>query len=157
MAEMAPGAAGIDALKAGGFRDDEIQDWAATRRAVLSDGGFSNAEIGEYFGKPEPDKEPIQSFFSDMAAANIAETTETDQEATRLNMVEAFQAGFQQSVTGLAVRGELPDKELSEHAPAVNRIASQTGTLMGDFPFMVAGAVATGADAFVEGVFGPDV
>lgn len=54
--------------------------------------------------------------------------------------LEAIEAGWQMSVTGLVGRGESPDMVLPEHAPMFARIASQVGTLAGDVPAMVAGA-----------------
>jgi len=63
--------------------------------------------------------------------------------------------GYQSSVTGLIQREKLPDKFTPEDADMAERIASQVGTLAGDFPFMVAGAFAGSTAAIGGGQAGP--
>jgi hypothetical protein len=63
-------------------------------------------------------------------------------------ILDALQAGYQMSVTGLAARGGMPDEVLPEHAGMALRIANQIGTLAGDLPVMAAsGFAATAATA----------
>jgi hypothetical protein len=59
--------------------------------------------------------------------------------------VEAFEAGYENSVLGLAGRGKLPDVQLKpEHEAWYNKLAAGVGQLAGDFPAMVAGGIAGG-------------
>lgn len=53
----------------------------------------------------------------------------------------AVKSGYQNSVVGLASRGELPDVTVGEDAPFVARIAEQASGLALDLPIMVGGAV----------------
>ena len=52
--------------------------------------------------------------------------------------------GAQNSVTGLATRGKLPDHILPEHADMAMRIGSMIGQFAGDLPAMAAGLVGGG-------------
>lgn len=63
----------------------------------------------------------------------------------------ALEAGLQISVSGLAIRGKMPDTILPEHADLAMRIANQLGTLAGDVPAMVAGMVGGAAVGGGEG------
>lgn len=57
-----------------------------------------------------------------------------------LTILDALDAGFGMSVTGLMTRNALPDRQVSPDDPAVSRIAFSLGQGIGDFPAMVAGA-----------------
>ncbi|MEK9753955.1 MAG: hypothetical protein VW338_12220, partial [Rhodospirillaceae bacterium] len=61
------------------------------------------------------------------------------------SIYEAVVAGLQSSATGLAVRGKLPEQQLSEDAPWYYRAASGAGNVVADLPLSVVGAVAGGA------------
>lgn len=68
-----------------------------------------------------------------------------------MGFIEAFEAGFGMSVTGLFKNGQMPDTILPEHSGMAMRIASQVGTLAGDIPAMLAGAYAGGAAGAAAG------
>lgn len=55
---------------------------------------------------------------------------------------QAVISGLQSSATGLALRGKLPDQELSADAPWYVRAAAGAGGVAGDFLLSVAGGVA---------------
>ena len=57
-----------------------------------------------------------------------------------MSVLEALDAGFGLSVTGLVSRNALPEKQVTPDDPVVNRIASQIGQTVGDIPAMVLGA-----------------
>lgn len=57
-----------------------------------------------------------------------------------LTILDALDAGFGMSVTGLMTRNALPDRQVSPDDPAASRIAFSLGQAVGDFPAMVAGA-----------------
>jgi hypothetical protein len=48
----------IDQLRAAGFSDDEIGQWATTQRGTLSAAGFADHEIDDYLGGPQPNPAP---------------------------------------------------------------------------------------------------
>ena len=61
-------------------------------------------------------------------------------------LVDALDAGFQSSVSGLILRGKTPDKVLAEDADMKARIGASVGALAGDLPAMVGGfAIGTPA------------
>lgn len=144
MAE-AQGALEEASLRKAGFKDPEIEEWRATTSRQLFDAGFSQKEIGEYFGQKEFDPKPIQKAFQDNLAK--AETPE----GKEFGFLDALEAGWQMSVTGLVTRNQKPDVLMPEDAPMFYRIASQTASLAGDIPAMVAGAMGGGAAGAAAG------
>ncbi len=69
----------IDQLRAAGFSDSEIGDWASQYRAQLSAAGFSDADIDEHFDAArlpgELPKPFLDRFLPDNAAGRIAKRT----------------------------------------------------------------------------------
>lgn len=57
-------------------------------------------------------------------------------------MEQAFHAGLQMSVSGLAIRGKLPDIKTSEDADWYLRIANQVGMTLGDLPPALAAGIS---------------
>lgn len=69
---------------------------------------------------------------------------------------DAVVAGFQNSATGLALRGELPEQQLGEDAPWYHRLAAGAAGLAADLPLSIAGAVGGAvAGAAVTGPAAP--
>jgi hypothetical protein len=136
-----------------GFSDQEATQWEADVRSQMAQNGFSIDESDKYFGVPKPDMKPMQDYFAgniekwrkeqgmkeDVAGPPKAPPKPAE------SMLEALQAGWQMSVSGLMKNGKAPDVLLPEHAPMYARLASQIGTLAGDAPFMIAGALGGGA------------
>lgn len=58
------------------------------------------------------------------------------------SFTDYLQAGFQQSVVGLASRGKTPDIQITEETPWYGRAASGFSGIAGDLPAMVAGFFA---------------
>lgn len=164
-------------LRDAGFSDTEIDDWKGKAQKDLGDAGFSGQEIRGYFGVKDPNMAPISkyingnldkwraaegmkpddqgpptsleslpgpvpiSFQSGMAQAN-------PEQKPAKTLIDAIEAGFQMSVTGLIARGQKPDVILPQEAPMYQRIAAQLGTIAGDIPAMAVGsAVGTPAGA----------
>jgi len=117
---------------------------------------------------PDAPKEPNLSALKSYVGANIkdhfaaGDTEESKLKAqdkkqsaatTAKGFIDALEAGYQGSATGLAIRGKLPDINLPEHAPTAYKIASQIGGLA-DLPLMAAagagGALAGGAAGTAE-------
>lgn len=57
------------------------------------------------------------------------------------SIADAWTVGMQNSATGLAVRGKLPDQQLGTDAPWYMRAASGLGNIATDLPLSIAGAV----------------
>jgi hypothetical protein len=74
----------------------------------------------------------------------IAEQVKTNLAAvpniSELSALEALDAGWGMSVTGLMTRGELPKNQLSPDDPMLNRMLFMVGQTVGDFPATLAGA-----------------
>lgn len=83
----------------------------------------ANAERGE----PQPDQHEATSF------------------------LEALEAGWQMSISGLGIRGKMPDTVLPENATRAYRIAFQISSLAGDMPAMLAGGFFGGLGGAAEG------
>lgn len=136
----------VDLLKQGGASDEQIYDEEQRRRKMLFDGGASSSDIDAYFGVPQFDntalKDHFQQNFDTYKAATAGKTGVPKQAES---FVEALEAGWQMSVTGLIGRGGAPDVELGKNAGMGYRIASQLGTLAGDLPAMFGGGLAGGA------------
>lgn len=146
----------VNDLYQAGFSQDEVEKWKADRATELSQAGFSVKEVNDYFGVKEPDMAPMKKHFE----ANLRKHAEAKaQKSVNPNpelapepepeaadgILEALEAGWEMSVTGLVTRGEAPDTILPEDAPMAARIASQISTLAGDVPAMIAGAFGGGA------------
>ncbi|NDF43442.1 MAG: hypothetical protein EB137_02475 [Actinobacteria bacterium] len=59
------GTAELNALKQGGFSEQEIQTHIKSKGEALLGGGFSKKEVNEYFGIKEPDTRKIETFWAD--------------------------------------------------------------------------------------------
>lgn len=142
------------ALIDGGFTDTEIAEWQGQQRQALSEAGFNQAEIDTEFGNPPLDPKPAAKVFAENVKKATQPETPGGEPKPVTNFMEALEAGFQGSVTGLLARGKNPDKALSEDAPMASRIAASIGSLAGDIPAMGAGALAGGAGGPVTATAG---
>lgn len=152
MADLAPGIQEMNSLKSAGFTASEIDQWQADTRGQLTSAGFTNTEVEDYFGQKTPDMKPMEAKFQENLNTKMAAKAETapvvqdplnpakPQQKEADSFLEAIEAGFDMSVTGLITQGR-PDVVMSENAPMFYRIASQVGTLAGDVPAMLAGAL----------------
>lgn len=70
--KLAPGLEKEQKLRAAGFGNDDITKWRDQRVQTLSDAGFSQNEIGEYFGvKPAPDMSAMRSYIETNLKNNV--------------------------------------------------------------------------------------
>lgn len=108
---------------------------------------------------PPPDRAPMDNYVKANVQAHFANQQESAPgQQTELHpngfMHDFFGAlfgpGWQNSVSGLALRQSAPDTILPEHADLAMRIGSQIGQLAGDLPAMVGGMIAGGAAGSVE-------
>lgn len=133
-------------LRQAGFSEQEVGEWAAQRRAELSAAGFSDDEIDTEFGRPPINQKAVAQALEESRAESQAATTENGAPKPATDFIEALEAGFQGSVTGLLSRGKKPDMALTEDAPFAQRMASQIGAIGGDMPAMIAGAIVGGGN-----------
>lgn len=133
-------------LQQAGFTDQEIGEWAAQRRGELSAAGFSDEEIDTEFGRPPINQKAVANALN-MAKAEFTAPASADGTPKQVtSFMEALEAGFQGSVTGLLARGKKPDMALPENPDMAQRIAASLGTVAGDMPAMVAGAIVGGGN-----------
>jgi hypothetical protein len=156
MGQLAAGLEQEQSLRDAGFGDDDINKWRADTTQKLAGAGFSDKEVGDYFGqapKAEPDMAAMKSYVHQNLAAHAesqknADGTPKPQDPTAhpaQGVLDAMQAGWQMSVTGLMKSNKLPDTVLPEDADWAMKLASQAGTIAGDIPAMVAGGIFGGA------------
>lgn len=134
------------ALIDAGFSESDIASWQAQQRQALSDAGYNQAQIDTEFGEPPLDPKPAAKAVRDNIEKAIAPEAVDGEPKPVKDFMEALDAGFQGSITGLLKRGKVPDKTLAEDAPMASRIAGSIGQLAGDVPAMVGGALLGGAN-----------
>jgi hypothetical protein len=81
-------------------------------------------------------KDPDFSAIADQVKTNISAVPNISE----LSALEALDAGWGMSVTGLMSRGELPKNQISPDDPMLNRMLFMVGQTVGDFPATLAGA-----------------
>ena len=134
------------ALIDAGFSESDIASWQVQQRQALSDAGYNQAQIDTEFGEPPLDPKPAAKAVRDNIEKAIAPEAVDGEPKPVKDFMEALDAGFQGSITGLLKRGKVPDKTLAEDAPMASRIAGSIGTLAGDIPAMVGGAILGGGN-----------
>lgn len=140
----APGAEQYNRLVAGGFSQQEAAQWRDQQTQQLRGGGFSEKEIGDYWG--DPPASPASSVIADHVAKNIAAAPDV----AGSGPAEAFAAGWGSSVTGLALAGKDTTRVLPKDAGLLDKVSNAVGQGIGDLPATIAGAIAgAGAGAAV--------
>lgn len=139
MPTAAPGVEKEAILRQGGFNDQEIDQWKADTSQTLVDSGFNGDEVDNYFGRRNPSMAPTKALIKENIASQTPATEAKPREAS--TFMDAVDAGFGMSVTGLLKHGQKSDVILPEDAPMFYRIASQVSQLAGDVPAMLAGSV----------------
>lgn len=129
-----PGVAKAAQLKAAGFSDAEVNSWAAGQTQKLQAAGFKPSEIADYWGNGSP----ANAALANHVRSNLQMYTAGDPKLTT-NPVEAFAAGWDRSVTGLAINRQAPTSVTPENAGIVSKVANSVGQFAGDLPFSVAG------------------
>lgn len=107
--------------------------------------------------KPDPDMSAWNSYVKAnlaQAKSQAADKVQTSQAAPEVpgpqphpaeGILDALEAGWQTSVSGLISRQKLPDTVLPENSGAAMRIAQGAAQFAGDFPAMITGGVMGGA------------
>ncbi len=145
-----------------GYSQNDIADLRVNMQQQLHDEGYSTTEINKLYGIKEPDMAPVKTMFNEnlkTAFEKVIEVAEGEKPKPReipearepTSFIEALEAGWQMSVSGLIARQELPGIAVTEDTSMFYNIVSQAGTLAGDVPFMVAGAGAGGSAGAATG------
>lgn len=137
-------------LRAAGFSDTEINDHLKQESSKLLSAGFSQQEVTQYLGAPPaPNDGALRQLFT----RNLDKATVAGADGQRkpLDFVQAVEAGFGMSVTGLAAKGKLPDQQPTGNEAWYNRIAYSAAQMAGDVPAMIAGGVIGGAEGAPTG------
>lgn len=144
MVDLAPGVQEENQLRAGGFTDSEVQAWRMEQAQKLQNAGFAAPEIDEYFGYKNPDMNPIKNVIQENIKKAQSQEQPEGQPKKAMTFMEALEAGWQMSVTGLLKREKKPDIEVAPDASRFYKIASGVATLAGDIPAMLQGNVVGG-------------
>ncbi|HNA61445.1 MAG TPA: hypothetical protein PKW79_00005, partial [Rhabdochlamydiaceae bacterium] len=149
MEDLAPGIQEENALRAGGFNESEIGAWRMETAQKLQNAGFGAPEIDQYFGYKNPDMKPIKNLLQEnikkaQAEAQPQTSPSGSQPKKAMSFMEALEAGWQMSVTGLLKREKKPDVQVAEDAPRFYKIASGVAALAGDLPAMLEGGFTGG-------------
>lgn len=67
----APGEREREQLRGAGFSDPELSEWEARTRRELSEAGFGNREVDEYFGIKQPDPAAVRGIVEQNLAAPV--------------------------------------------------------------------------------------
>lgn len=139
--------------KQAGFSDAQIQKFLKPK---LEDAGYSNTEINQFFYQQSGDAKlsfmgiENNKNIKDMAKAISDIQYKASLEGKNLNMVDAIKLGWQQSVTGMLTRGELPTELTEEQAKTLNffeRTVMGIANVVSDIPVYALGAKAGAVSA----------
>ncbi|HMX99135.1 MAG TPA: hypothetical protein PK473_03050 [Nitrosomonas sp.] len=130
----------VEGMRARGLTDSQISQEKLLKEENMSAHGFAQPEIDEYFGVRTPDMTAAKEY----AVANFKKfQAENPEKAT--SIYDAFVAGMQESVVGLAARQKAPSVVLPEDAPRYLRITKGISQMAADWPVMAVGAVGGAA------------
>lgn len=143
--------------KAAGYSDSDIQNFM---RPKLEEAGYSKTEVNQYFYQQSGDArlsflglEPNKNV-RDMAKAVADIQYKASLEGKNLDVVDAIKLGWQQSVTGMLSRGELPTELTEEQTKTLNffeRAVMGASSIISDIPVYFAGSKAGAASAGAVG------
>ncbi len=144
MEDLAEGQKLEQQYKGAGFSDDEINQWKSKRVAQYQQAGFPDQEINKYFGVKETDTSGMRAYVDKNLNAfhESRKAADGTPQKEAASWGEYFDAGWENSVTGLSKAGHLPDTILPEHASFAGRLISNVAQLTGDVPAMLAGSMA---------------
>lgn len=142
MADAAPGAAQRQKLLDGGFQPSEVQDWENGQRSMLTQAGFSQGDIDEYFGVKAPDNTAL-----DNATKATVDPLYAPGAKPAINLWDNFMAGIQMGASNLPFKR--PNIIEPENAGLAEKIVNGLGQGISDLPVGLFGG-AGGAAAGVE-------
>lgn len=129
----------VAAAKAAGYTEEQIQTYYGQRAAEMRAEGKTAREIDEHFGAGDP---PASQELEEIVRAQVLQA---DPDAIADNPLEALDAGFQMSTSGIAFNGGAAPTQLApEDSGLMNDMAYMVGQFAGDLPSTIAGAVTGG-------------
>lgn len=156
MADLAEGQIKEQALRDGGFGDDEISQWKGQAADSLSKGGFSPDEVKQYFGTPEPDNSGLQATATRGVQATTAQaapagtkkphqTIDASPRPVEAEDVwDAMAAAYGNSILQLAKNHQESPIQMGENATWQMHMANAAAGFIADSPAMLAGTIAGG-------------
>ncbi len=130
-------------LRGHGVPEEQIDSWKSDQVATLQKHGVPDSEINKYFGVKETDTTAMKAYVNqnlqDFHEGRKSADGSPPKEAASFG--EAFDAGWENSVSGLIKAGHKPDMVLPEHAGFFSRLASNVGQITGDLPAMISGSI----------------
>jgi hypothetical protein len=138
--QVSPGAQKYQQLLIGGFTPEEANSWAVQQNQKLQTAGFKPSEIDAYWGNANP----VGSQGGNMLAAHFNQNltdsiTHTTDARIGHGPTDAFAAGWNMSVTGLATNGRPTNVVMPENAGLFDRVMNGVGQFSGDLPATVGG------------------
>ena len=145
-----------DRLIKAGMTGEEIIQFKQDLRTELSEAGFTQKEIDDVMGVKAPQMKSAKAMLEKNIDKNRPAPEESSGEPGQIkapetadSFLDAFEAGFDISVTGLAL--DRPDMALKNNPGLAYSLISQLGTMAGDLPAMLVGGVAGGLGGAAAG------
>ena len=110
MADLTDGQIREQALRDGGFKDEEIEQWKGQTAQTLQEGGFTAKEVRDYFGQKDPDMSATKAEVKkNLASAQANPESKPKREPIDVSpkpveakdILDAMAAGWGSSFTGL--------------------------------------------------------
>lgn len=134
---LAKGAADYQSALDSGFTQQEADEWRTKQVMDQRAAGFTEDEIGKYWGTNPPPDDHVRR----MVQGNLANTPPEKQQEIVDNPLKAVEYGWRTSVAGLSLRGDKPNMVLPENAGLFNKVASGLTQSALDIPYTVLGMV----------------
>lgn len=118
-----------------GFTQQEAETWKQKQIADQRGAGFTEDEIGKYWGSNSPPDAHIKQ----MVQGNLAQTPSDKQQEIVNDPMKAVEYGWRTSVAGLSLRGQKPNMVMPENAGMFNKVAADLTQGALDLPYTVLG------------------
>jgi hypothetical protein len=125
-----------------GASPEEMQEWENHTRAKMKSLGATQTEIDDYFGVGPVDLSPQIGAMRQRVQEASAPAAEGG-EPKNLTFMQAMEAGWQSSLSGLASRQSLPENEFGAHEEIWDTIGFALAQGAGDLPVSVPAFVGT--------------
>lgn len=156
--DLADGQVKEQALRGGGFSDEEVEQWKGQTAQNLQDGGYSPQEIKGYFGQKDPDDSALKATVK-QNISNQATQESTAGDGTKpkrepidpspkpveaKDVWDAMAAAYGNSILQLAKTGQESPIQMTENHTAAMSMANFGASMVADSPIMFAGALGAG-------------